>query len=100
MLRAGPGVPGDGASATLLARGSCLLETLPKAKAACCEIHFLLAAGSSIDLLSLFPRSPVSALGGCKGVGGGMRGNRYLEQRLKTTIHIWDSFSGLIHCSN
>lgn len=88
------------ASAMLLASGSSLLETLSEGKAACCEIHFLVAAGSSTDLLSLFPRSPASALGGCKGIGGGMKKNRCLEHKLKDTIHIWAIFSDLILCNS
>lgn len=84
----------------LLASGSRLQETLSKGKAACCEIHFLVADGSSTDLLSLFSRSPVSALGGCKDIGGGMKRKRCLEHKLKDTIHIWVVFSDLIHCND
>lgn len=53
-----------------------------------------------LDLLSLFPRSPPSALGACKGIGGGMKRKRCLEHKQKATINIWAIFSDLIHCNN
>lgn len=92
-LTAGIGVPEDSVSGTLLASGSHLWETLSEGKGACCEICFLVADGSSTDHLGLFSQSPVSALGGAKGIGGGKQRNGYLVHKLKNAYKYISYFS-------
>jgi len=54
----------------------------------------LVAAGSSTGHLGLFPQSPVSALGGSKGIGEGKKRNGYLVHELKKAYK-YDSYFSL-----
>lgn len=92
-LTAGTGIPEDVVSGTLLASRSRLRETLSEGNGACCEVSFLAAAGSSTDHLGLFPQSPVSALAGTKGIGGGEKRNGCLVHKLKNAYKYISYFS-------